>query len=128
MSRKYKKICKTLNFIELFLILVSKIVGRISISALSSLLGVPEGITRSAIVLKICAVAAGIKNYKLLIKKKKKKHVKIKLLAKSKLNNIEVLFTRALLDSVISHDEFVLTNNVLKEYDDMKEEIKNLKT
>ena len=96
MSRKYKKICKTLNFIELFLILVSKIVGRISISALSSLLGVPEGITRSAIVLKICAVAAGIKNYKLLIKKKKKKHVKIRLLAKSKLNNIEFLFTRAI--------------------------------
>ena len=57
MSRKYKKTCKTLNFIELFLILVSKIIGCISISALSSLLGVPEGITRSAIVLKNCAVA-----------------------------------------------------------------------
>ena len=28
----------------------------------------------------------------------------------------------------ISQDEFVLMNNVLKEYDDMKKEIKNMKT
>ena len=50
------------------------------------------------------------------------------MLAKSKLNRIDVLISKALIDSVISHDEFVLINNVLNEYDDMKEEIKNLKT
>ena len=33
-----------------------------------------------------------------------------------------------LIDSNISHEEFVLVNNVLRENDDMKEEIKNLKT
>ena len=49
------------------------------------------------------------------------------MLAKSKLNSIEVLISKALIDSNISHGEFVLINNVLKEYDDMKEEIKNLK-
>ena len=31
------------------------------------------------------------------------------------------------MDSLISHDEFVLTNNVLQDYNEMKEEIKNLK-
>ena len=46
------------------------------------------------------------------------------LLAKSKLNSIEVLICNALIDSVISHDEPVLINNGLKEYDEMKEEIK----
>ena len=30
--------------------------------------------------------------------------------------------------SYISHDEFVLVNDVLNEYNDMKEEIKNSKT
>ena len=60
--------------------------------------------------------------------KKKKKHDKIVLLAKSKLNNIQVLIFKALIDSNISHDEFALINNVLKEHDNMKEEIKNLKT
>ena len=44
-------------------------------------------------------------------------------LAKSKLNKIEVLAPNSLIDSVISHDEFVLINNVLKEYNEMKEEI-----
>ena len=42
-----------------------------------------------------------------MIKKKKKKHEKIVLLAKSKLNSIEVLISKAFIDSNISHDEFV---------------------
>ena len=50
------------------------------------------------------------------------------MLAKSKLNGMDVLISKALIDSVISHDEFVLIDNVLKEYDKMKEKIKNLKT
>ena len=76
----------------------------------------------------MCAITAGIKKYKTIIKKKKKKHDKIVLLGKYKLNSIEVLISEALIDSVISHDEFVLINNVLKKYNEMKEEIKNLKT
>ena len=113
---------------EHFLILASVITGCISSSDFASLLGTPIGITSSAIGLKIWAMAAGIKKYKSIIKKKKKKHDKIVLLAKSKLNSIEVLISKALIDSNISYDVFVLINNVLKEYDDMKEEIKNLKT
>ena len=50
------------------------------------------------------------------------------MLGKSKLNSIEVLISKTLIDSVISGNEFVLLNNVQKEYDKMKEEIKNLKT
>ena len=60
-----------------------------------------------------------------IIKKKKNKNDRIVLLAKSKLNSIEVLISKALIDSNISHDEFVLINNVLKGFYDMKEEIKN---
>ena len=48
------------------------------------------------------------------------------MLAKSKLNSLEILISEALIDSNINHDEFVLINNVLKKYDDVKEEIKNL--
>ena len=46
------------------------------------------------------------------------------MLVKSKSNNIEILISKALIDSVISHDEFVLIN-MSKEYNKMKEEIKN---
>ena len=44
-----------------------------------------------------------------------KKHNKIVLLGKSKLETIEVLISKTLIDSYISHDEFVLVNNVLRE-------------
>ena len=42
------------------------------------------------------------------------------------MSNIEVLISKDLIESNINRDEFVLINNVLKEYDSMKEEMKNL--
>ena len=47
------------------------------------------------------------------------------LLGKDKSNTIEVLISKALIDSYISHGEFVSVNNVLREYNEMKEEMKN---
>ena len=92
------------------------------------MIGVLVGITSSATGLKICAITAGIKKYKSIIKKKKKKYDKVVLLAKSKLNRIEVLISKSLIDSNISHNELVLINDVLQKYEEMKAEIKNLKT
>ena len=66
MSKKHKKFCRVFNYIA-----------------------------SSAIGLKICVLTAGIKKYKLIIKKKK--HDNIVLLAKSKLNSIEVLISTALI-------------------------------
>ena len=74
MSRKYKKICTTLNYIEESLILASTITGWVSISAFASLFGIPIQITSSAIRLKIRAIAAGIRKDQSEVKKMKKKH------------------------------------------------------
>ena len=71
----------------------------------------------------MCVITTGIKKYNSMIKKKKKKHDNILSLAKSKLNTIEVLISKPLIDSNISHDYFVLINHVRKEFDDTKEEI-----
>ena len=112
-----KRFAQLLNSIEQFPILASTITGCVSISAYAFLVDIPTGITHSAIGLKICAVTAGIKKYTSIIRKKKKKQDKIVLLAESKLNSIEVFISKALI-----------INNVLKEYNEIKEEIKNLKT
>ena len=80
-----------------------------STSAFASLLDTTIGITSYAIELIISAITAEIKKYKSLIKKKK--HDKIILLAKSELNSIKILISKVLIDSVISHDEFLLINN-----------------
>ena len=50
------------------------------------------------------------------------------MLAISKLNVIEILISKALSDSYISRKEFVSIIDVLKEYSETKEEIKNPKT
>ena len=113
MSGKYKKSCKYLKYAEHLLILASAITGCISISAFASLDAIPVVITSSVVGIKVLAVTAGIKKYKSAIKKKKK-HDKIVLLGKDKLNIIELLISKALIDSDISHDEFASVNNVLK--------------
>ena len=42
------------------------------------------------------------------------------------LNIIEVLISKTLVDSYNNDDQFVLVNNVLKEHNETKKEIKNL--
>ena len=75
--------------------------------------------------LKICAITAGIKKYKSIIKKKNKKQDEIVLLEKAKSNAIEIVISKSLIDVFISHDEFVSVDNVLREYNEMKKEEKS---
>ena len=84
--------------------LASTTTGCISTSAFASLLGISIGITIPAMVLKIYAIAAEIKKYNSIIKKRKKKHDKIVLLAKSKINGVEMLIFMASINSFTSHD------------------------
>ena len=114
MTENYKKTCKYLSYVKHLLILVSTVTSCVSISAFTSLVCIPGGITSSALEIKICEITAGIKNYKSIIRKNKKKLDKIVLLGKDKLNTIKVLISEALIDSCISHEQFVSANNALK--------------
>ena len=112
-NQNHKKKCRTFSSF-------SAVAGSVSISPFAFLVGIPIGIASSATTVKICAAAAGIKMSTSIMEKKKKKHNKIVLLAKNKLNTVEILFFKALTDLNISHDEFVLVNNVLGECNEMK--------
>ena len=81
-SGNYKKTCKYLNYVEHLLILSSTIAACVSISAFASLVCVPVGITSSAVQINICAITVGIKRYKSIIKKRKKKHDKNSIVRK----------------------------------------------
>ena len=50
------------------------------------------------------------------------------LLGKDKLNNTEVLISKALIVTYVSHDKFISINNVLRKYHEMEKEIKNPET
>ena len=49
------------------------------------------------------------------------------VLAKTKLNTIDMLVFKALFDSYINHDQFDSVINMLWEYNEMREEIRNPK-
>ena len=104
-------------------IFISVVSDCISISAFASLVGIPIVVTSFAVECNISEITAGIKNYEAIIKKKKAWSYNVI----SKLNLIEVLIYKDLIDSYINHDEFVSVNNVLKEYSEIKEETKILK-
>ena len=88
--------------------------------------GAPVGIASARFTI-LFSLATGITK-KLLktTRNKKKKHDKIIMLAKSKLNSIESLVSQALTDIDISHEEFI---TILKEKDKcekMKENVKSI--
>ena len=91
MSEKHKTVCRDLNYFEHFIIFDSASSSCVSTSVFASLIGVFVGIASSAVESKVCAITAEIRMYNSIIKKKKKKHDKMVLLAKTKLNTTEVL-------------------------------------
>ena len=55
---------------------------------------------------------------------KKKKHNKIVMLARSKLNSIESKISEALINNEISHEDFMTIINEEKKYRELKESIR----
>ena len=62
-SKKHKKVCDILNYIEHSLILAFTLIGWVSISALASLIGIPVGISNSVVTIK-----TSVTKYKSIIK------------------------------------------------------------
>ena len=61
-----------MNYTQHLLILFSKVTACVSISVIASLAGIHVGITSSAVILKICAIIARIKEYNWIIKTEEK--------------------------------------------------------
>ena len=62
MSKKHKKVCRVLNYIDHSLIAISAITRYVPISAFSSRSGTPIRITSSEIALKICVITHELKS------------------------------------------------------------------
>ena len=77
--------------------------------------------SNSIFTLFFSLTTAIIKKLLSITRNKKKKHDKILMLAKSKLNEIETLVSQALIDMEISHEELVTILNERNKYEKMKE-------
>ena len=111
--------------LELFLSATS---GSISIASFATVIGTPVGIARSSLSL-VFSLSTGIAK-KLLktTRNKKKKQNKIIMLARSKLNSIESKVSEALINSEISHEDFMIIINEEKNYRELKESIRMMKS
>ena len=67
MSKKHKKVCRVLNYIEHLFILISTVTGCVSISAFAYLVDISVASTSQAVELKIRVVTSGIKKYEQII-------------------------------------------------------------
>ena len=118
---------RALNYFGRFLVFVSAVSGYVWFSVFASLVDVLTGIASSTVRLKIYAITTKIKKYNSIIEKKRKKHGKKVLVAKTKLNIIYVLIYKTWINSYINHDDLVSANNLIREYNEMKEVLKNSK-
>ena len=88
--------------------------------------GAPAGIASASLTLIFSLTTGIIKKLLSITRNKKKKHDKILMLAKSKLNSIEILVSQALTDMEISHEEFNAIIREKQKYERMKENVKNV--
>ena len=124
--KKLNKYLVSFDYLDKIFITLSASFGTLSIASYSSVVGIPAGITGASLTLMF-TIGTGISNLLLKItKKRKKKHNKIILIAKNKLNVIDTLLSSALNDSEISHEKFTNIINEANIYENVKENIKEL--
>ena len=127
MSKKLSKYIAAFDYFDKTLIVLSVTSGGVSIT-FTSIIGAPVGIASASFSL-IFSLNKGVKKKLLKItRNKKKKHTKIVMLAKSKLNSIEKLIAEALIDFEISHEEYTSIINEAESYRRLKENIRNIKS
>ena len=119
------KYTATLDYTDKTLIVLSATSGGISIFFFTNVIGIPTGVISASFTLVFSLTKGIIKKLLKENRKKKKKHSKIIMLAKSKLNSIESLMSQALIDLDISHEDFKTIVNEKEKYDQMKQRVRN---
>ena len=107
--------------------LMSKRLGVISIASFATVIGIPVGIACASIRLPFSLSTGLVKKLLKITRKKKKKHNKIVMLARSKLNSIESKIYKALMNNQISHEDFMTIVVEEKNYRELKESIRMMK-
>ena len=124
-SKKLNKYVTIFDYIDKILIILSTTSGGISIISFTNIIGVPAGIASASFTLIFSIITGIIKKLLNITRIKKKKHYKILILVKSKLNSIESLISQALNDLDISHKEFITILNEKNIYEKMKYNLKS---
>ena len=123
-SKKHSKYIASLEYFDKSLNVLSILSGSISIVSFASVIGIPAGVIRASCGFTFSITSGFVKRFLKTIRNKKKKHNKIVMLARSKLNSIETKISKALMNKEISHEDFMTILNEGKKYGGLKENIR----
>ena len=106
------------------LIVLSVTTGSISIASFATVIGAPVGMASASFSFAFLISTGIVKKLVKTTTNKKKKHNKIVMLARSKLNGKESEISEALINNYISHEEFMTIINEEKKHRELKESIR----
>ena len=127
MSKKLSKYISFFDYFDKFLIVLSVTSGGVSIASFATAIGSSIGITSASFSLAFSLCTGLVKKLLKATRNKKKKHNKIVILARSKLNSIEGKLSEALINNQFSHEDFITIINEEKNYRELKESIRMMK-
>ena len=128
MSTKLSKHIAAFDYFDKTLIILSAASAGISIISFTSVIGIPAGTSSASFSLAFSLATGIVKKLFEVARSKKKNHDQTFVTARSKLNSIEILVFRALIDLEISHEEFKTIINEKERYKKMKEDIRMIKS
>ena len=124
MSKRLSKYIASFDYFDKSLIVLSVTTGSISIASFATVIGAPVGIISASFSLAFSISTGIIKKLLKTTRNKKKKHNKIVMLARSKLNSVESKISEALINNEISRENFMTIINKEKKYQELKEIIR----
>ena len=126
--KKISKYTAAFDYADKLFTTLSASFGTLSIASHAKIVGIPVGIAGASLTLIFTVTTGVVKKVLNITRKKKKKHNKIIALARSKLNIIETLISRALTDFDISHEEFSKFIYEKNNYEQIRDNIKSVKS
>ena len=127
MSKTLYKYIASFDYFDKSLIVLSTISGSISIASFATVIGISIIIASASVSLTFSLCTGLVKKLLKATSNTKKKHNKISMLARSKLNSIESKISEALMNNQISHEDFVTIINEERNYRELKESIRMMK-
>ena len=124
-SKKLSKYVAAFDYIDKVLIALNATSGGVSIISFTSVVGAPVEIVSASFTLMFSLTTGIVKKLLSITRKKKKKHDKTLMLAKSKLSSIETLISQALIDMDIHHEEFITIVKEKDKYEKMKDSVRS---
>ena len=126
MSKILSKYIASFDYFDKSLIVLSVTTGSIFIASFVTVIGAPVGMMSASGSFAFSITTEIVKKLLKTTRNKKKKHNKIVMLTRGKLNSIESKISEALINNEISHEDFMTIITEEKKYRELTESIKTI--